>query len=241
MQQDHRKDFFEALEKIEHLDSFAISRCADGEAQVLRNQTVGNKDGWLYRKDRNLVFRADLRRSLTCRDDNFVYGISSRNVDEKNHMFLRRFIQQDLSCLTFSDIWVNANYDYFNKLFLETINRTKKDTIIITNPKAKIDVVRKHVRIKDLVPVRGNCVNYWEKKREYVRGVLDLTASLNERAIFVVAAGPLSNIIIFEMWNVNRNNVYLDIGSALDPVIFHRASRNYHKPDHPDRKVVDQW
>lgn len=91
------------------------------------------------------------------------------------------------------------------------------------------------------MPVKGNCVKYWEKNREHFRGILDVTASLNERTIFLVAAGPLSNIIIFHMWNVNRNNIYLDIGSALDPVIFDRASRGYHKAEHPDRKVVDKW
>ena len=51
MQQNHRKDFYEALEKIKTLNSFAISRYADGEASVLKNLTVGNKDGWLYKKD----------------------------------------------------------------------------------------------------------------------------------------------------------------------------------------------
>ena len=50
MRQDHRKDFLEALGMIEKTDSYAISRCADGEAGVLRNETIGNKDGWLYRK-----------------------------------------------------------------------------------------------------------------------------------------------------------------------------------------------
>ncbi len=241
MQQDHRKDFLEAIEKIKKSDSFAISRCADGEAGVLRNETIGNKDGWLYKKNVDLVFRSDLRKSLTCRDDNFVYGISSRNVDERNYLFLRKFIQQDLSCLTFSDIWVNANYDLFNEVFLETLNRTKKDIIVVTNPKAKIGRLEESMRIKDLIPVKGNCVKYWVKNKEYFKAVLDLGASLNEKVIFLIAAGPLSGIIIFHMWNVNRNNIYLDIGSALDPIMFNRASRNYHKVDHPDRVIVDKW
>ena len=96
MQQDHRKDFYEALEKIKTLNSFVISRYADGEASVLKNLTVGNKDGWLYKKDKNLIFRSDLRKSLTCADKNFVYGISSRNIDEKNYLFLRQIYSAGL-------------------------------------------------------------------------------------------------------------------------------------------------
>jgi hypothetical protein len=241
MQQDHRKDFLKAIEKIKELDSFSISRYADGEASVLKNLTIGNKDGWLYKKDKNLKFRSDLRKSLTCIDENFIYGISSRNADEKNYMFLRKFIKQDLKYITFSDIWVNANYDLFNELFLPTINETDKNITIITNPKASFSALQKFIRIKEVIPVKGNCVVYWEKNKEYFRALLDLKASLSEKEIFLVAAGPFSNIIIHEMWSVNRENIYIDIGSTLDPIIFKRQSRDYHKPGHPHRDFVDKW
>ena len=241
MQQDHRKDFYEALAKIKELDSYAISRCADGEAAVLKNETVGNKDGWLYKKNKNLVFRSDLRKSLTSQDKNFVYGISSRNADEKNYLFLKRFIRQDIRYVTFSDIWVNANYDAFNDLFLQTLIQTEKNVTFITNPKATFTALKQIINIKEVIPIKGNCVTYWEKNRKYLKALLDLKASLNENEIFLVAAGPLTNIIIYEMWCINRNNIYLDIGSTLDPIIFNRQSRSYHKPDHPHRKFVDKW
>jgi hypothetical protein len=241
MQQDHRKDFFEALDKIKELDSFAISRYADGEASVLKNLTIGNKDGWLYKENKNLIFRADLRKSLICEDENFIYGISSRNADEENYLFLRKFINQNLLYITFSDIWVNANYDLFNKLFFPTLDHTKKDVVIITNPKARINNLKQFINIKELIPIKGNCVTYWETKREHLKALFDLKASLTENAIFLIAAGPLSNIIIHEMWSINHNNIFLDIGSALDPIIFNRQSRNYHDPHHPHRKFIDKW
>lgn len=241
MQQDHRKDLYEALEKIKSLDSLAISRCADGEAGVLKNITIGNKDGWRYKKDKNLVFRSDLRRSLCCTDANFIYGISSRNVDEKNFLFLRRFVKQDLEYLTFSDIWVNANYELFNEMFLSTIRKTGREVVFVTNPKAKLDRLKQEIRIVDFVPIKGNCITYWEKDRDFLRGLFDLKASETDGRIFLIAAGPLTNILIYEMWQVNRNNIYLDIGSTLDPLIFTRKSRNYHKDGHPDRQVVDTW
>ena len=241
MQQDHRKDFYEAMDNIKKLDSFAVSRYADGEASVLRDITVGNKDGWLYKQGKNLIFRSDLRKSLSCKDKNFIYGISSRNADEKNYLFLKKFIQQDLSHITFSDIWVNANYDLFNELFLPTVNQTQKAVTMITNPKATFTALKQLVDIKEVIPIKGNCVIFWEKNREYLKALLDLKASLCEKEIFLVAAGPLANIIIYEMWRINPNNIYLDIGSTLDPIMFNRLSRNYHKPDHPHRKFVDKW
>lgn len=241
MQQDHREDFYEALARIKNSDSLAISRCADGEAGVLKNTTIGNKDGWLYKHDKNLIFRADLRESLTCTDDNFIYGISSRNVDEDNYLFLRRYVKQSLDYMTFSDIWVNANYELFNQQFLETIKGTKRDVVFVTNPKAKLKNLASRINITDVIPIKGNCVTFWEKNREFLKGLLDLKASLHDGRIFLVAAGPLSNVIIYHMWQVNRKNIYLDIGSTLDPFIFSRKSRNYHKEGHPDREVVDAW
>ena len=162
-------------------------------------------------------------------------------MDEKNYLFLKNFVIQKLSHLTFSDIWLNANYDLFNEFFLPTLRETKKNIILITNPKATLKDLKQLVDVKELIPIKGNCVTYWEKHRGYLKGLFDLKASLIENSLFLVAAGPLSNIIIYEMWNINRNNIYLDIGSTLDPLIFHRQSRDYHKEGHPHRKLVDKW
>ena len=82
MQQKHKEDYEEVLSLISKSKSLAISRFADGEASILKNVNVGNKDGWKYVKDKNLAFRSYLRRSLTLSDDNFIYGISSRNVGD---------------------------------------------------------------------------------------------------------------------------------------------------------------
>ena len=94
MQQKHKEDYMKVLNLISESKSLAISRFADGEASILKNLDVGNRDGWKYVSDKNLAFRSYLRRSLTLSDENFIYGISSRNVDEKNYFFLRNFINR---------------------------------------------------------------------------------------------------------------------------------------------------
>ena len=137
MQQKHREDYKEVLSLISKSKSLAISRFADGEASILKNLNVGNKDGWKYVKDKNLAFRSYLRRSLTLSDDNFIYGISSRNVDEKNYLFLKNFINQKIEFITFSDIWVNNNYNDFQSNFHKVINATKKKVVLLTGSKAK--------------------------------------------------------------------------------------------------------
>ncbi len=241
MKQDFKEDFFEALRLITECDSLALSRFADGEANVLKNNTIGNKDGWLYKKDKNLVFRADLRKSLQCTDPGFIYGISCTCCDEENHRFLLDNTKTGSENLTFSNIFVNANFPLFREHFFKTLIAAKKDIVICTNSKAKLKNLETVLPIRDFIPIPGNCVTYWEEKREYIRGLLDLKGSMFKKRIYLFAAGPLSEILIHELWLVNRENILLDIGSTLDPLLFNRASRVYHHKDNPFSDRVCVW
>ncbi len=241
MIQRFQEDFFEILRRIENSDSLAVSRFADGEASILKNVTVGNKDGWLYKQDRNLVFRADLRKSLLCADEGFIYGLSCSCCDKANHDFLVGSVRTKPENLTFSNIWVNANFPLFKEHFLKTVERSGKPIVVCTNRKANINNLQRFITIKDFIPIPGNCVAYWEKKRDYVKGFLDLKGSLNRNSIFLFAAGPLSEILIHELWTVNPGNIYLDIGSTLDPILFDRDSRSYHKEGHEFSKRTCVW
>lgn len=241
MNQDFKEDFFEVLRRIVESDSLALSRFADGEANILKNHTIGNKDGWLYKKDKNLIFRKDLRRSLLCTDPNFIYGISCTCCDEENHQYLLKNLKTSRENLTFSNIWVNANFPLFHKHFFKTLTSSKKDVVICTNKKAHLENLASLIPIKDFIPVPGNCVTYWEKNRDYFRALLDLKGSTSSNRIYLFAAGPLSEILIHELWMINSNNILLDIGSTIDPLLFHRKSRVYHHENSPFSNRICKW
>jgi hypothetical protein len=228
MQQKFKDDFFEIMRIIIESESFAFSRFADGEANILKNNTIGNKDGWLYTKDRNLVFRADLRKSLLCPDPGFIYGISCTCCDRENHEYLLHQLKTRLGNITFSNLWVNSNFPLFKEYFFKTLIASKKDIVICTNSKAKIKKLEEFIPIKDFIPIPGNCVVFWEKNRDHLKALLDLKGCSFKNAIFLFAAGPLSEILIYELWLVNPSNILLDIGSSLDPFLFNRKSRAYH-------------
>ena len=241
MKQEFKEDFFEVMRMIVESDSMALSRYADGEANVLQNNTIGNKDGWLYKQDKNLVFRADLRKALLCTDPNFLYGISCTCCDKPTHDYLLSIIRTGRENLTFSNIFVNANFPLFQEHFLKTLAASKKDIVVCTGKKARMRDLNERVPVKDFIPVPGNCVVWWEKNREYIRGLMDLKASQFTNAVFFFAAGPLSEILIHEMWQVNPRNIYVDIGSTLDPFLFRRNSRVYHRGDSEFAKRYCSW
>ncbi|MBW2558584.1 MAG: hypothetical protein JRD69_07125 [Deltaproteobacteria bacterium] len=129
MKQDFKDDFFEMMRLIVESASLAFARAADGEANILKNNTIGNKDGWLYKKDKNLIFRADLRKSLLCTDPGYIYGLSCTCCDETNHKYLLDVVKTDLGHLTFSNLWVNSNFNLFHEHFFETLKKSKKDIV----------------------------------------------------------------------------------------------------------------
>ncbi len=241
MTQDFKADFFEIMRMIVEADSMALSRAADGEANILKNNTIGNKDGWLYKKDKNLIFRADLRKSLLCRDPGFIYGISCTCCDAVNHEYLLELLKTDRSNITFSNMWVNSNFCLFKEHFFNAIKKSGKDVIICTNKKAKIKKLDNYVPIKNFIPIPGNCVTYWEENRDYIRALLDLQGSTRENSIFLFAAGPLSEILIHELWMINPNHIMIDIGSSIDPILFERTSRVYHKDNSEFSQRVCSW
>lgn len=241
MKQLFREDLDEVLRLIAESDSLALARFADGEASILKNITVGNKDGWLYKKDKNLVFRRDLRRSLLCSDENYLYGLSCTCCDRDNHEFLLGEVRTQLKNLTFSNIWVNSNFSVFNEHFFSALRKSGKKIILVSGKKARIDGLIQHVPVVDFIPIPGNCVVYWEKYRDWIRGLLDLKATTNRNTIFLFAAGPLSEVLIYEMWQANPRNLYIDIGSTLDPLLFRRKSRCYHTEGHAFAQRTCVW
>lgn len=241
MKQLFREDLDEVFRLIIESDSLALARFADGEASIIKNMTVGNKDGWLYKKDKNLIFRRDLRRSLLCTDKNYLYGLSCTCCDKENHQFLLNSVCAPPENLTFSNIWVNANFPVFNQRFMSVLRESKKPVVICSGSKARVSEIERLVSIRDFIPIPGNCVEYWEKNRNMARGLMDLKASQHTGTIFLFAAGPLSEILIYEMWQANPRNIYLDIGSTLDPLLFRRNSRSYHKDGHEFAQRVCAW
>jgi hypothetical protein len=241
MKQDFQSDFFEIMRMIVEADSMAFSRAADGEANVLKNNTIGNKDGWLYKKDKNLIFRADLRRSMLCKDTGFIYGISCTCCDSVNHDYLLKLLKTDRGHMTFSNMWVNANFPLFKEHFFKTIKKSGKDVIICTNKKANIKNLEACISVKDFIPIPGNCVSYWEDKRDYIRALLDLHGSTRENSIFLFAAGPLSEILIHELWLINPRHIMIDIGSSIDPILFNRKSRDYHNDSSEFSQRICSW
>ncbi|KIE59035.1 hypothetical protein A946_03080 [Methylacidiphilum kamchatkense Kam1] len=240
MTQDFKKDFFVLLSLFDAKKAFAFSRYNDGEALILSNQKVGCKGEWEYNPKKNLSFRADLRKSLQATDPRFFYGVPSWDTSPEMHQAVLRYIQAPLSQITFAALFANANHDLFLKEFHPRIKNWPYEIFFIGNSKLNPQSIRKVTGAKEILPIYGNCIRFWDKNKKEILAQLDWMATRSDHSLFLIAAGPLGKILIHALWEISPKNTYLDIGSALDPLLFGKDTRAYHK-DAQNRSLVLQW
>jgi len=68
--------------------------------------------------------------------------------------------------------------------------------------------------------------NVW-RFRDRVMEVIKTTIT-TEHKTYLFSAGMATNVFIHELWNHNKNNSYIDVGSVFDPYVG-RNTRSYHK------------
>lgn len=214
------KDEYEKFwQKILRGENFALSRAADGERALMLGQAINGCDGWKTPPQITALGVA-LKDSLKIDAPNFYYGISCPCCDSAAYYWYLREIKS--SNMTFSNIWVNGNFKAFQRNF-QTLER---DAVLITNWRGKgktfgqLNVVRHYV-------VSDNCVKFYENDFENLIRQIIAEVSHEKNLLYVVSAGPLSCVIIAELFKHNPDNCYIDFGSATDLMTHGRINRGY--------------
>ena len=90
--------------------------------------------------------------------------------------------------------------------------------------------------IKKFFPVENELMKWYEFNRSGLfKCMVDFVKDMSGQ-IVLVSAGPMSAIIIHHMWSANKNNIYLDVGSCLDPIIHGRKTRDWMISDNIQRE-----
>ena len=202
------KELFYFLDKIKNNENFAFSKYADGEYAILRNEFITNCDNWTFDPHKHNKHHLELLSSFKFSDPEYYVGISCPCCVPHEHVkWMRDNVNVDDNHLTWANLFVNSNYDNYKKYFIEEYKN--HDIILIANKKAKIEnlpfKIEKHIKISNTAFIDDfNLVN-----------TLQYEKYINK--LFLFAAGPLGNMLVAKMWKYNKNNIYLDIGSTLNP------------------------
>lgn len=217
------KEFDKIWAKIEKGENIALLRYGDGERGIMCQRKVKALEGWEH-PEHETKLSQELRKTLNENNDNLYYGISCPCCDQEAYYWYKTRIKSPN--ITFANLFVNENYERFATSFAK-LNR---DAVFIGNHRAK-DKKIGNLNVLNYYSVSDDCVSFCED------GLDDLLTSVKHDfgarndVLYVISAGPLSEIIISDLFKNNPNNCYIDFGSALDGYIHQKQTRSYQNPE----------
>jgi hypothetical protein len=201
--------------KLKKKDKFSFSKYADGEFAILANQKITNCDNWTFDPNKHPHVRKELINSFRFKDPEYYVGISCKCCQPEIHVNWMRE-QSEQSNLTWANIFVNSNYPYFIDNFIPEFSNHK--VILFANQDATIEKLPFDLHAS--VPITS------EAFIDNFNIIKDFPIETYNDYLFLFCAGPLGNMLAAKFWEKNKTNIYLDIGSTLNPYLT-EANRGY--------------
>jgi hypothetical protein len=215
---------FEAM--LERREPFAIARFGDGEIHIARD-TPTNYPDFSYDPGAGdqRWHRDRLVDALRHRQHNYFVAISAPCcVGDAEFFVYRSLAAQSEESLTFACLFVNANYQLFRESWLPLFAR-HENVRLICHRDASVAALPFSVRGVWTV---GD--NAWIRDYALIDQLrVGIAAEDVSDSLFLIAAGPFGGIVAQQLFAFAPRNTYLDIGSTLDPLLFGRDTRPYHR------------
>jgi len=228
---DFRQALDDVLNIVNRRDPITVARYGDGELALMQGREVGPRSQ-AYTIDRWSApptltgLGSQLHSTL---QHEWVYGIpcSCCNLAAKND-YLHVLNTNPLASLTYANLFINSNWPEFSRWLVSGI---KESVFMVCNVNAQLD--RLPFPVEWDVRVEDNCVHYFNVASNEIRREVEGMAMSDtcKSRLVLVAAGPMSNVIIDWMYRAWPHHRYLDVGSAIDFLIYDRVTRGYQVPE----------
>ncbi len=204
----------------------SFMRFGDGEGFLMRGAEIhaeSTLDGWSAPEGSTKI-RTDLLVALQLTGPEIYIGISDLTLFPGEMVWALKQCRQSTKFITFACLFNNANYSTFRSLLS---NLSEPAVIMSGEGTTKANLGR--LKVKEYFPLPNDCVNYWEVHKEALTSQVDQLVERHSNTLFLVAGGPLAKVLVAHMWKKNPSNRYIDVGSAIDEILYERTSRPYHK------------
>jgi len=211
---DFKNDIRFIFNKLKEKNHFSFSKYADGEYAVLRNIKITNTDKWTFDPTIHTAEQQLLMDSFVYNHDDYYVGISCPCCQPKENVQWMRDTVKTKN-VTYANIFVNSNYDFFKNHFISEFNKWDGKVIFIGNEKGSKNKLPFKVDYYHPIQI-GSWLN------PDLSNILEIMKNLcakENNQLFLFSAGPLGNILAHELHLINKNNTYIDIGSTVNPWI----------------------
>lgn len=203
---DFTKEIYTMFNKLKNGQPFSFSKYADGEWSIIQGHHLNNGE-FEFCPQTVSFYRDKLIESFKYKNKNYYVGISCPCCQGNESQKMIDFSEQDTDHLTFANIFVNTNYP----IYLETFVKQYKnhDIHLIANKNSKIENLP--FKIEKFYPVGFSA---WTNNYNLINQIKQNNLS---NKLFLFCAGPFGNMLAHQLYDANQNNIYLDIGSTLNP------------------------
>lgn len=203
-----KEDFFILFNLLKTKQKFSFSKYADGEYSILINKKITNYDNWTFNPVIHQIQQKELLDSFCYNEKGYYVGISCPCcVPNDDVIWMRKNVGVDKNHLTWANIFVNGNYGDFLKYFVPEFSN--HDVILIATENG--DIKKLPFVVKEHIKITGTA---WYDNFNLVK---ELPERNDKNKLYLFSAGPLGNMLAAKMWKYNKNNIYLDIGSTINP------------------------
>lgn len=141
-----------------------------------------------------------------------------------NHIdFWKQFVEKPIKNTEYCTIIMDGKKFEDKYTLLKTIKTTPLKKIYICNPLMKRAKILLDIDYMIHVPLN----NWVDTEMSNILSNIKSIMSDNEQYIILTSAGMGAKIIISELVKMFPNNIYLDVGSALDQICTKKKSRGY--------------
>ena len=204
---DFRQEIIKFHNKLKSNQNFAFSKYADGEWLAMCRIQCASGNGEWFIDDRALQSINLLIESFRFKDPEYYVGVSCPCCQGQAHYDMIRESQQDLDHLTFANLFVNSNYNYFLEHIIPEFEK-KDNIILVANRNSDISLLPFKVQ-----EFYGVGYNAWVDDLYLIEALKNKNY---ENKLILFSCGPLGNILAHKLWENNKNNTCIDIGSTID-------------------------
>jgi hypothetical protein len=239
------KQFFDHYtQMIEAKKPFSFVRWGDGELAVAMGHPVGEQSlvnqnqEWVFKEGGRTKLGDALQESLKLQGPDNHYGIPCRccAAQWEHEALLPHLTNSPVAPNT---VFGNAAYKWFID-WCGTLDEKGITVSLVANYLGMANRDKYPFKVSRFHPVPSNCIQEFEKDGDkLIEDVIDYAKTMTGHFV-MVAAGPMSEVFITEMWKANPHNIYFDVGSSLDVYTKFgvlKGSRPHHDPDNQYAKV----
>jgi len=239
-----KEHFNRILDLLKFKKTFTFVRFSDGETEILHNRYLEINKGQTFFRGRvfdnnfpdfdskrfdpikNRELRSDLLESAMYRNDDFYKGIPTQhNGSVIDREFMLRLNGGQSKCMTFSDLFLNSNYNDYRKKIVPLF-KEYTHTYVVANYRSKLcgELSNSHlIKIPD---------NFFATYKETLKDVFHQLINIESGSLVLCSASSLTNIIGYKLALVRKDITLIDIGTSVNDLLsLNSKTRAYHSAD----------